>query len=222
MTPRVVAATEDDIGTLSAVIAAAFLDMPPSRWLISDATARRKIFPAYFGIHVEHVLALGIVHTTKERDAAALWLPVPAEPPPVLAGYLRRLTAITSPWTSRFLAFDAALDASHPAGQPHQYLAILAVRPGQQGQGTGTALLEFRHAELDRQGRSAYLEASSERSRDLYLRHGYRPRPGAPFHLPDDGPPMWPMMRQPDPRAGNRTGSASARRPDPGASDDRS
>jgi len=218
MSPRVIAATENDIGALSEVITAAFLDLPPSRWLISDATARRKIFPAYFGFYLEHVLALGTVNTTEEREAAALWLPVAGDLPPLPAGYLRRLTAITSPWTSRFLAFDAALDASHPAGQPHHYLAMLAVRPGRQGQGIGTALLHARHADLDRQGRAAYLEASSARSRDLYLRHGYRLLTGGQFHLPDDGPPMWPLMRQPSQRVltlAEGSGAPLPRRRDP-------
>jgi hypothetical protein len=56
-----------------------------------------------------------------------------------------------------------------------------------------------RLAALDDSGRPAYLEASSPRARDLYLRHGYLPRPGTPFHLPDGGPPMWPMWREPRP-----------------------
>jgi GNAT superfamily N-acetyltransferase len=81
----------------------------------------------------------------------------------------------------------------------HQYLAILAVRPGCQGRGIGTALLNARHRDLDRDGVPAYLEASSPRARDLYLRHGYTLRPGGPFRLPEGGPPMWPMWREPAP-----------------------
>jgi GNAT superfamily N-acetyltransferase len=81
---------------------------------------------------------------------------------------------------------------------PHQHLAILAVRPGCQGQGTGTALLTGRHVDLDRDGAPAYPEASSPRARDLYLRHGYTLRPDAPFRLPG-GPPFWPMWREPAP-----------------------
>ena len=34
-------------------------------------------------------------------------------------------------------------------------------------------------------------------SRDLYLAHGYVLQPDAPFLLPDGGPRMWPMWRQP-------------------------
>ena len=44
-------------------------------------------------------------------------------------------------------------------------------------------------------GTAAYLEASDERTRDLYLRHGYTDR-REPIELPD-GPSMYPMVRIP-------------------------
>jgi GNAT superfamily N-acetyltransferase len=193
--PAVVRAGHGDVEALSQVIAEAFGDLAPSRWLIPDPAIRRRVFPGYFRLYVEHALASGLVHTTADRTAAALWLPAGTPPPdePLLA-------AATGPAASRFLAFDAALARNHPAGTAHQYLAILAVRPDRQGRGTGDALLRARHADLDRAGAPAYLEASSPRSRDLYLRHGYALRPGAPFRLPGGGPPMWPMWREPQRR----------------------
>jgi hypothetical protein len=191
--PAVVRAGDGDAEALSQVIAEAFGDLAPSRWLIPDPAARRRVFPGYFRLYVEHALASGLVHTTADRTAAALWLPAGTPPPD---GYDERLAAVTGPAASRFLAFDAALDRNRPAGIAHQHLAILAVRPYRQGRGTGTALLHARHAGLDRAGAPAYLEASSPRSRDLYLRHGYDLRPGGPFRLPGGGPPMWPMWRE--------------------------
>ena len=114
------------------------------------------------------------------------------------ADYQARLAAATAPWTARFLAFDQALDRNHPAGIPHHHLAILAVRPDRQGQGTGTALLRAHHQVIDRDGGApAYLEAADLRSCHLYERHGYVLLPGAPFRLPDGGPAMWPMWREP-------------------------
>jgi GNAT superfamily N-acetyltransferase len=79
-------------------------------------------------------------------------------PPP---GHGHQLAVATAPWTSRFQAFDEALEDHHPAGLSHQHLAILAVRPGCQGQDIGTALLTARLHDLDRDGVPAYLEASS-------------------------------------------------------------
>jgi GNAT superfamily N-acetyltransferase len=112
-------------------------------------------------------------------------------------GAVERLAAETDPWTSRFLTFDRALGQHHPAGITHHHLVILAVHPDQQGKGIGTAVLDAHHATLEEEGIPAYLEASSPRARDLYLAHRYTLQPGAPFCLPDDGPPLWPMWREP-------------------------
>jgi GNAT superfamily N-acetyltransferase len=192
----VVTAGAADADALSQVIAAAFHDLPPSRWLIPDPGERARIFPGFFRILVDWALADGTVTTTAGRDAVALWIPAGNHPPSPPAGYPDRLAAVTGHWGSRFEAFDAALEEHHPAGAPHEWLAIIGVVPGRQGRGTGSALLSARHRDLDRDGRPAYLEAASPRARDLYLRHGYALLPGTPFHLPDSGPPMWPMLRE--------------------------
>jgi GNAT superfamily N-acetyltransferase len=193
----VVQADEADIGVLSQVIADAFHDLPPSHWLIPDDAARREIFPGYFRIYVEHAMAEGVVHTTLDRAAAALWLPVSAQGASPPGGYDEQLAAATGPWIERFRAFDATLDRHHPAGTAHRHLAILAVRPDRHGQGTGSLLLRAYHDTLNDHRASAYLEAATLRLTGLYLRHGYALHPGAPFHLPQDGPAMWPMWREP-------------------------
>lgn len=192
----VVLAGPEDSAVLSQVIADAFHDLAPSRWLIPDPAARREVFPGYFRLYVEHALEAGLIHTTPGRTAVALWVRVSEDGPDQPAGYAERLAGATRPWTERFVAFDAALDRHHPAGIAHHHLAILAVRPDQQGQGTGTALLRAHHAMLDRDGGTpAYLEASDQRTRRIYLGHGYADH-GPPIQLPD-GPLMYPMMRQP-------------------------
>jgi GNAT superfamily N-acetyltransferase len=207
----IVRADEADIGVLSQVIADAFFPLAPSQWLIGDPAARRDILPGYFRMYVEHAMADGLVHTTPGRDAAALWIPLGPQLPEPPDGYDEHLTEITGPWVERFVVFDAELDAHHLTGLEHHHLAILAVRPGRQGQGTGTVLLDARHAVLDEQGIVAYLEASDERTRGIYLRHGYVDY-GTPIQLPAssfahghhdppgqpaDGPRMYPMVRRP-------------------------
>jgi GNAT superfamily N-acetyltransferase len=194
--PGVVTAGSADIEVLSQVIAEAFFHLPPSRWLIADPAARRAVLPAFFAIHVEHALATGIVHTTPARTAAALWLPVSAAGPAPPAGYDARLAAATGRWHSQFTAFDATLDRHHPAGTAHHHLALLAVHPHHQGQGTGSLLLAH-HAALDHERIPAYLEAATVRTRRLYTRYGYVLRSDAPIRLPGGGPPMWPMWREP-------------------------
>jgi GNAT superfamily N-acetyltransferase len=197
MSHRIIRGRRTDMVVLSQVIASTFHDLPLSRWLIGDEAARHEVFPGYFMIFVEHALATGIVHTTPERTAVALWLPVGDNGPQPPDWYDVQLAGVTGQWIRRFVLFDAELDRHHLAGIAHHHLAILAVHPDHHNQGLGTALLSAHHTSLDKSGVPAYLEASSPRSRDLYLRHGYTPLPGAPFHLPEDGPPLWPMVRPP-------------------------
>jgi GNAT superfamily N-acetyltransferase len=182
---------------LADVIAGAFYYLAVSQWLVPNPDARRAIFPPYFRMFVDHALAEGgVVLTTPARDAVALWLPIgrdgPDAPP---EEYHEQLAAITGAHLARFEALDEAFAAHHPSGIVHEHLAILAVRPDRQRLGIGRALLHARHAILDRDGTSAYLEASDPVKRGIYLSFGYEDL-GGPIQLPD-GPAMYPMIRFP-------------------------
>jgi GNAT superfamily N-acetyltransferase len=196
-----VRADEADVEALSQVIADAFFPLPPCRWLISDGAARREILPGFFRMYVEHAMADGTVYTTAARTAAALWIPTGPGGPRQPDGYDEQLAEVTGKWAEQFVIFDQQLDAHHLTGVAHHHLAILAVRPDVQGRGIGTALLDAYHAILDGEGTVAYLEASDERTRGIYLRHGYADY-GSPIELPG-GPFMYPMVRHPR-AAGNR------------------
>ncbi len=191
----IVRAAHADIDVLSQVIANAFFPLAPCRWLIADGAARREILPGFFRMIVEHAMAGGVVDTTAGRTAAALWVPAGPEGPGQPGGYDERLAEVTGQWAGRFAAFDQELDAHHLTGVAHHHLAILAVRPDLQGQGIGTALLNAHHAILDKEEFAAYLEASDERTRGVYLHHGYADH-GSPIELPG-GPFMYPMVRHP-------------------------
>jgi len=193
---RVQRAHTGDVEVLAHVIAEAFFDLAVSQWLVPDPHARRAILPGYFGIYVEQALSDGLVVTTPARDAAALWQPVAADGPvPPAQDYHHRLAALTGPHLARFQALDQAFNQHHPAGVTHEHLMILAVRPDRQRLGIGTALLNARHAVLDRDWIPAYLEASDLATRDIYLTCGYADY-GTPIQLPD-GPSMYPMWRHP-------------------------
>jgi GNAT superfamily N-acetyltransferase len=194
--PAVVRASPADLDVLSDLIAEAFHDLAVSRWLVADPEVRRRMFPGYFRLIIAQAMVTGLAHTIPSRDAVALWLPAGPGVPGPPTGHRERLAAATAPWTSRFAVFDRVLEEHHPAGPLHEHLAILAVHPQRQGQGVGSTLLSAHHHDLDRDGVPAYLEASSPRARDLYQRHGYTLRPGAPFRLPN-GPPLWQMWREP-------------------------
>lgn len=81
----------------------------------------------------------------------------------------------------------------HHLQEPHYYIRTLGVATRFQGQGLGTALLRPTLDRCDREGLPAYLEASSERSAALYERLGFVHL--GELHVPNGGPPFWPMRR---------------------------
>ncbi|GIF40931.1 GNAT family N-acetyltransferase [Actinoplanes xinjiangensis] len=186
-----------DTEEITDLVAEAMWDGPVARWLHPDAAARRRLSPGYFEIFVEYALQYGEVYSTADADdgrmcGVALWFPLTAMIPPPM-DYERRVKEASDTAFHRVQQLDAALEAEHPL-EPHHYLAFLAVRPGRQNEGIGSALLGRHHARLDRAGIPAYLEANDPRNRDLYLRHGYQVR--SVIDLPD-GPPLWAMWRAP-------------------------
>ena len=199
------AATKADADWVTIVLAEAFLHSPVGDWVIPDPTIRYRVYVDYFRIFVDHTLTHGTLDITADLTGAALWQPHPAplrEP----VDYRHRLADACGPWLRRFDLIDDTLARHHP-DTAHDYLMFLGVVPKRQGEGIGSALLRHHHALLDAENTPAYLEASTPRSRNLYGRHGYH---GAnPFHLPEDGPPMWPMWR--DPRDTSRATAEAGR-----------
>lgn len=207
-TPRrhiVEAATDADIETAARIIAAAVLVLPVCQWLVPDRTQRRPILESVFALAVRHAVNHGTVdvltHVGADGHAGdglgvAVWVdrtePVP--PPP---GYETRLKAAAGTNYGRISRLDALLKEHHPGG-PHHHLAFLAVTPGHQGTGIGTALLRHHHQKLQDGHRSAYLEAPTEASERLYSRHGYVPL-GPAFAVHDDAA-FTPMWREPPAR----------------------
>ena len=176
------------------LIAEAFEDIAPAKWIVPDDRVRRGLLAAQFEILVDHAHKYGLVQSVGE-EAVAIWFDNTADIPEI-DNYDERLAdAVGDDWLPRFQAFDAELAAHHPH-EPHFHLALLAVKPRRQSSGLGSVLMRQQHAWLDARGIPSYLEASGPRSRDLYLRHGYEPL-GDPYHLPEDGPPMFPMWRRP-------------------------
>lgn len=176
------------------LLTAAFLDDPVLGWVFPDRTAR----PVALTVLVSAFVRNGLVRTANSAGllcAAAVWatpaehdLPAPDQPSPALVPYLDRLARL-----------DELLAERYPVGTDHRYLRVIGVRPEARGRGHGGALLRRGLAEIDAAGLPAYLEGSAPRNSALYARHGFRPY-GPPIRLPD-GPELYPMWRDPQPRS---------------------
>ena len=94
------------------------------------------------------------------------------------------------------LQIERAVESQHPR-DPHWYLAVLGTDPSEQGKGIGGALMRPVLAHCDTAGLPCYLESSKERNVPFYRRHGFKVV--HEVKLPDNGPSIWTMWREPRP-----------------------
>ncbi|MFH9329498.1 GNAT family N-acetyltransferase [Streptomyces althioticus] len=190
----------DDRELVVRLLDEAFQDDPVSSWVFPGAEYRRATHHRLMAAFTDATLADGRVDLVEDGSACALWMSVPAEAP----GHgeadggedeFAELRRAVDPDNERVEMIGRLTAGIHPQGRAHEYLWMIGVAPGRQGEGLGTALIGSVLDRCDREGRSAYLEASSERSVRLYRRLGFEAT-GEPLRLPD-GPLMYPMWREP-------------------------
>jgi GNAT superfamily N-acetyltransferase len=164
-------AVANDTDTLSATLTEAFYQDPVMSWCYPDAPERATILPAFFRVVLDAATPHGGVETAEEGAATSVWIPPEAE----IDGerLAADLGAVSGPYEERALAIMGLLDEHHPTDQAHQYLFLLGTREAWQSHGLGSALLRSVLSRCDVDGVPAYLEATSERNRSLYERHGF-------------------------------------------------
>jgi ribosomal protein S18 acetylase RimI-like enzyme len=186
--------TEADLPALSLTLAAAFVDDPFFRWWIPEDTRRTEILPALFRLVAEVNLSHDELYGAEDLAAGAVWIPPGRQPTEEeMAELVPALAHATGEYAERLLHVLELTSQVHPS-EPHWHLFFLATRPEWQSRGMGSSLLRAVLDGCDRDGTPAYLEATSEGSKRLYLRHGFVVTGEIP--LPD-GPPLWCMWRSP-------------------------
>ncbi|MFG2710000.1 GNAT family N-acetyltransferase [Streptomyces goshikiensis] len=191
-------ADQSDRDAVARLLDVAFRDDPVSGWVFPDPEHRAAVHGKFLGVFVDVALEEGRIDCAADGSAAALWLRVPAGEPEGGAAedeVPARMRAAADPDNERCELVGRLTGAVHPTAEEHEYLLMIAVAPGRQGEGLGTELMRPVLERCDREGVPAYLEASSERSKVLYERLGWEVT-GEPVRLPD-GPLMWPMWRKP-------------------------
>lgn len=187
----------EDVPRLATAMARAFHNDPiVGEWFVPDPRRRPEALKRFFEDEIRHVTLPGGECLTNEAETgAALWLPPGRWKVPTLT-LLKLLPRGARTFRGRLpllLRGLAMIEKVHPR-TPHYYLPYIGVEPEHQGRGLGTRLMMPVLERCDREGLGAYLEASSEANRRLYLRLG--------FEVTDElvlpkGPPVWPMWREP-------------------------
>ncbi len=191
-----------DVPATAAMLARAFDDDPVMIWIFPDDRTRLRRLSAFFaasmrGTSFRHE-ATEILLAGGQVLGCGNWLPPGAwrlsgwQQLATLPGYARTLRSrlgVASVTYSMFLR-------AHPH-QPHWYLAGLGTDPPAQGTGVGSELMRSRLARCDAAGLPAHLEASKERNVPFYAGHGFRVT--GELRIPDGGPTVWLMWRDPQP-----------------------
>jgi GNAT superfamily N-acetyltransferase len=187
---------------MAEVLAASFEQDPAFVHLLPlDVPRRRQRLERFFAMELPRSLAEGGAWTTTDGAGAAVWYP-PGRWKPSAWQTLRQVPGILLA-LGRHARLGSQIVATlqdHHPSRTHWYLLYVGVDLDRQGQGIGSSLLQPVLALCDQQGLPAYLEATNERNRRLYLRHGFVDQQALP--LPAGGPPLRPMWREPDLRCG--------------------
>ncbi len=173
-----------------ATIVTAFSGDPVVRWLFPDPQQYLTYFPELVRLLCGKGFEDQSAFAVKGFTGAALWLRPGVEPDGESLGELVQ-RAVPEEDQEKVSGFLDQLDEYHP-DEPLWYLPMIGVDPRGQGMGLGSALLAHVLAGVDQEAKAAYLEASSERSRDLYARHGFEVIGTIQVA---DSPPMFPMLR---------------------------
>ena len=181
-----------DTRPLAATLAEAFQSDPVLSWCYPDVVGRARILPTAFRVILQAAIPHGRVETALEGVAASVWIPPTAELDE--ERMLADLGTVSEHYASRLFTLMGLLEEHHPTSE-HEYLFLLGTRDAWQSRGLGSALLRSVLDTCDRDGVPAYLEATSQRNRSLYERHGFEVT--ETIRLPYGGPPLWCMWREP-------------------------
>jgi GNAT superfamily N-acetyltransferase len=189
-TVEVIQATDRQHALASLTLA--FSSDPVVRWAWPDPERYLAYWPptadAFGGGAFDH----GTAHGLEDFVAVALWLPPGAGPDEESVMGLMRESMDDQTFEDINGVFEQ-MGEHHPTDD-HWYLPLTGVDPVAQGRGLGSALLRHALKTCDSEGLPAYLEATSPRSRNLYLRHGFK---DVETIQAGTSPPLWAMLRDP-------------------------
>jgi GNAT superfamily N-acetyltransferase len=185
----------EDVVAMSRTLGRAFFEDPIMRWAIPNDARRETVLPDFFELFAKIFESHDESYITEDGAGAALWVPPGKQPigEDQAEEFAERMEELAGVDAERLFEVSKIIDDHHPQGSFY-FLQFMGVEPGRQGHGIGSALMAPVLERCDREGMPAYLDATSERNRKLYERHGFEA--GADY-APLGCPPLYPMWRQP-------------------------
>lgn len=189
-------ALPSEAGLICEILADAFSQDPVMRWMNDQPETYLSMFRcAALSLYLKHEH----VFINQSGTGAAMWAP-----PGVSSNSPIHWTLLPMLWNmfknggfgsiKRGSALEAMFTKNH-IKEPHYYLHTIGTVLGEQGKGVGSALLQAGVKLCDENQSLAFLESSNIRNNPLYERFGFKVT--GELQLPDDGPTVWTMLREP-------------------------
>ncbi len=200
VTPQARPARKSDVRELGQTLGRAFYDDPVAMWILPDDDKRRRHLGRVFATMTRHHhLAGGGVEVAcdgPEIGAAALWDPPNRwrESGRARLAQIPTFLRVFGAKSARGRAVQELMKRAHPE-EPHWYLAAIGSDPSVRGQGFGQVLMRSRLQRCDAEYCPAYLESSKPENVPYYQRFGFRVT--GELEVPDGGPTLWAMWRDP-------------------------
>ena len=166
----------DQRAAAAETLAEAFHDDPLLALLAPEPRRRAEIGRWFFQTSVDYGMRWGRVWVADDA-AVSVWLP-----PGTRFDPLRSLRVGMGAFPCRvgwrpmlrIVRVAPALARLHRLVRgPHWYLMTIGTRPSRQGEGLGSSVLAAGTSQADLEGLPCYLETSTRRAVDFYVRHGF-------------------------------------------------
>ncbi len=194
---------DKDVPCAAGVHTRAFLDDPFTLYALQDTKCRADQLHFLMALTLRYTVRFGVLHATPKMEGVAAWIP-PGAPREsnwrmLQVGALGALWHIGLRVIGLYQAVVKLTDPLHDrfAPEPHWYLSQLGVEPKLQGQGIGQRLLAPTLERADLERKSIYLETLNPRALSFYEKMKFRVCERV--NLPEGGPPIWSMRRDPQP-----------------------
>ena len=197
LSPRV--ASPHESPDVVEILVSAFYDDPTWSWAFPDPSKRVGQHRRLWRLFVEGAMRFPWVWLTQGNTATSVWIPpnetdLSDEQEAALEPLLIEMLGSRA---SRALKGVEMFDQAHPRGVPHFYLTLLGTSVEHRGHAYGLRLLAENLRHVDEAGLPSYLEASNPANVPLYMRYGFEVL--GSFTLPEGGPEVFTMWRDPKP-----------------------
>jgi ribosomal protein S18 acetylase RimI-like enzyme len=171
-----VPASRSDKHLVVQILTEAFQGEPQIEWIVApvdkDRERRLQVLMEYA---FETGLSQGQVYLTDDRKGVAIWKTPPKRSFSVhdLLTQLKFILAMGLPRLKRLIQMEKYVEQQHPSQRQYLYLWFLAVKPGHQGKGLASELLNPLLEEASQKDLPVLLETSVKKNISLYRHKGF-------------------------------------------------